>query len=222
MTLSLNLPDSDLEGGSRRDEHSRGSVYHTLLYTVFQKPRELDGTGIVVALSSSNRREGVTHVARQIVQELGRGDFASVACVNVNFLRRLHEPTIEAIRSSLMSTSRFAGEGGKEARSSAGSLVHERRGPWEGSWQYRRECIQLLRSEYEYTIIDCPSLEESGDVLGIAPFVDGVILVLEANRTRREQPRTAEQTIAAAGGKVLGYILNKRRHEIPEWLYQRL
>lgn len=219
MTLSLNLPDSDLEGSVRTDDLSRGSVYHTLLYTVLQKPRELDGSGVVIALSSSNRREGVTSVARQIVQELGRGDFTSAACINVNFLRRLHEPTIEAIRSTLMNAgSRFATDGKPE-----GSLIVQgRRGPWEGSWQYRRECIQLLRSEFEYTIIDCPSLEQSGDVLSIAPFVDGVILVVESNRTRRDQPRQAEQNIAAAGGKVLGYILNKRKYEIPQWLYRRL
>ena len=222
MTLSLNLPESDLEGGVGADEFSKGSIYHTLLYTVLQKPRELDGSGVVVALSSSNRREGVTYVARQIVHELGRGDFTSAACINVNFLRRLHEPTIEAIRTSLFhGGARVAGEKGSRA-SGRSLVVHERRGPWEGSWQYRRECIQLLRSEFEYTIIDCPSLEQSGDVLSIAPFVDGVILVVEANRTRREQPRQAEQNIAAAGGKVLGYILNKRKYDIPRWLYGKL
>ena len=88
--------------------------------------------------------------------------------------------------------------------------LRERRGPWEGSWQYRRDCIDLLRSEFDYTIIDCPSLKESGDLLSVAPFVDGVILVIEANRTRRDEPRQAEQSITAAGGTLLGYILNKR------------
>jgi Mrp family chromosome partitioning ATPase len=95
-------------------------------------------------------------------------------------------------------------------------------GPWEGNWQYRRDSIDLLRSEFDYTIIDCPSLKTSGDLLSVAPFVDGVILVIEANRTRRDDPREAEMSIAAAGGKTLGFILNKRTYELPAWLDRML
>jgi hypothetical protein len=224
MSLSLNCPEPDLEGRPRLDE-PMGSVYHRLLYTVFQKPSDLDnGDGVVVALTSSNRREGVTYVSQQLARELGRSDMNAVACVNVNFLRRLHEPTPDAIRESPLGRgTRFAGERAAGTKASKGSLViSERRGPWEGSWQYRRECIQLLRSEFAHTIIDCPALEESGDLLSVAPFVDGVIVVVEANRTRREQPYQAEQSIVAAGGTLLGYILNKRSYEVPQWLYRRL
>lgn len=223
MTMSLNCPEVDLEGGARPGERTRKSTFQTLLYTVFQKPHERDGEGIVVALTSSNRGEGVTYVTRQLVQDLGRCDFTSVACVNVNFLRRLHEPTLDAIRNSLSkSPGKFSGSDRGAAPSDRAIVVTERRGPWEGSWQYRRECIDLLRSEFEHTIIDCPSMEENGDLLSVAPFVDGVILVVEANRTRREQPGLAEQNISAAGGKLLGCILNKRTYEVPQWLYRRL
>ena len=224
MSISLNCPEPDLEGRVRFDETPTSSIYHRLLYTVFQKPCEFDdANGVVVALTSSNRREGVTYVARQLASELGRSDMTSVACVNVNFLRRLHEPTVEAIRNSLLkAAARFPGERGNTAPSEGSLVVAERRGPWEGSWQYRRECIELLRSEFAHTIIDCPALEEAGDLLSVAPFVDGVIVVVEANRTRREQPHQAEQAVTAAGGKLLGYILNKRTYEVPQWLYRRL
>lgn len=104
-------------------------------------------------------------------------------------------------------------------RKSRSLALPERRSPWEGSWQYRRDCINLLRAEFDYTIIDCPSLGESGDLLSIAPFVEGAILVVEANRTRRDQPRQAERCINAAGGTLLGYVLNKQTREVPRWLY---
>jgi hypothetical protein len=128
---------------------------------------------------------------------------------------------MEAVRKSL---DKFQARSGvwDAAPRGAPLAIPERRGPWEGSWQYRRDCIDLLRFEFDHTIIDCPSLEQSGDLLSVAPFVDGVILVVEANKTRREQPRQAEQVIAAAGGKLLGYILNKRTHEVPDWLYRNL
>ena len=207
-------------GAARQD-----SVFHTLLYTIFQKPRETASGGIVVALSSANPGEGVTYVARALIHELGNCEFTSVAGVNVGFLRKLHEPTLEAIRKSLSGLpSGLVAAGAGPASAQHTSLSVERRAssPWEGSWQYRRDCIDLLRSEFDYTIIDCPSLKVSGDVLSVAPFVDGVILVIEANRTHREDPCVARRRITAAGGTVLGYILNKRTYDVPEWLYCRL
>lgn len=206
-----------------REGFLHGSTFDTLLYTVFQKPRELDSAGTVIALSSMTRGAGVTYTARALMRELTKSDLASVAGVNLSFLRRLHEPTMEAIRNSVSRfQARDRGEMWDASHRVAPLAIPERRGPWEGSWQYRRDCIDLLRFEFNHTVIDCPSLEESGDLLSVAPFVDGIILVVEANKTRREQPRQAEQVIAAAGGKLLGYILNKRAQEVPDWLYRNL
>jgi hypothetical protein len=202
-----------------RPNHESGSVYQTLLYTVLQKPREKDEGGVVIALSSSNTGEGVTYVARALIREFAKCDMTSAAGLNVSFLRRLHEPTVEGIRKSISKDgSHLSGEKGDAETTIRPLAIQERRGPWEASWQYRRDCIDLLRSEFDYTIIDCPSMGQSGDLLSIAPFVDGVILVVEANRTRRDQPRLAEQRIQAAGGKLLGYILNKRVFELPRWM----
>jgi Mrp family chromosome partitioning ATPase len=196
------------------------SVYHTLLYTVLQKPREKHQGGVVIALSSSNPGEGVTYVARALVHELARCELTSVAGINVSFLKKLHEPTVEAIRNSVTRHSCRTAETEDGRKSGTMSLpVVQRSGPWESNWQYRRDCIDLLRSEFDYTIIDCPSLKESGDVLSISPFVDGIILIVEANRTRRDQPRQAEQRISAAGGTLLGYVLNKRVCEVPRWIF---
>lgn len=212
---------AETAGPGSRTEAGQSSIYHTLLYTVFQKPRESDSGGVVVAISSANPGEGVTYVARALLYELGKCELTSVAGVSVNFLRKLHEPTLEAIRKFITTPGR-EGDLHDTAPPDERLTLRERRGPWEGSWQYRRDCINLLRSEFEYTIIDCPSLRESGDLLSVAPFVDGIILVVEANRTRRDEPRQAEQSIAAAGGTLLGYILNKRTNEVPGWIDQRL
>lgn len=201
-------------------EERRTSIYHTLLYTVLQKPREKHRGGIVIALSSSNPGEGVTYVGRALVHELAQSELTSVAGINVSFLKKLHEPTVEAIRSSVMEQGRRVdGDEGNTDRAVRPLPVARRSSPWDADWQYRRDCIELLRSEFDYTVIDCPSLKESGDVLSISPFVDGIILIVEANRTRRDQPRQAEQCIAAAGGTVLGYVLNKHVSEVPRWMF---
>jgi len=216
--VKSSIDPSSLDGRLNEAAEAQASLYHTLLYTVLQKPREKHQGGVVIALSSSNPGEGVTYVARALVHELAQCELTSVAGINVSFLKKLHEPTVEAIRNSVMRQTRRTAEGNNSDERKKASSVVQRSGPWEANWHYRRECIELLRSEFDYTIIDCPSLKESGDVLSISPFVDGIILIVEANRTRRGQPHRAEERIAAAGGTLLGYVLNKRVYEVPRWL----
>ena len=56
----------------------------------------------------------------------------------------------------------------------------------------------------------------------VAPDVDGVVLVVEADRTKRDQIFRARQTIEMAQGQLMGLVLNRRRHVVPEWFYKRL
>jgi Mrp family chromosome partitioning ATPase len=196
-----------------------GSVYHTLLYTIFQRPREEESSGMVVALTSANPHEGVTHITRRVAHELAKSDFNTVARIDARFLRKLYEPTVEVLHRSL---SQSASNVSELRLMDTSLLVPEGGSRWDGSWQYRRDCIDLLRFEFDYSLIDCPSLGESGDLLSLAPFVDGVILIVEANRTRREQILQAERAIEAAQGKMLGHILNKRTNEVPGWIDRKI
>lgn len=218
MTVRLNLT-TDSATALHSDAFEK-SYFDELLYTVFQAPRDPGLGGVVIAISSCDRGEGGTFIARAILNELDRCHHSSVAGLKVSFLRKLHEPTLEAIRTSLRASEHDAQPEGKAlaSRRRNALMTEPMQGPWEGSWQYRRDCIDLLRSEFDYSIIDCPAMSASGDLLSIARFVDGVLLVVEANRTRRERPRQAEQRIAAAGGKLLGIILNKYRCEVPAWI----
>jgi Mrp family chromosome partitioning ATPase len=71
-------------------------------------------------------------------------------------------------------------------------------------------------------IIDAPPI--LSDVTGIALSrkVSGVLLIVEAERTRAPIIEQARRVIETGGGRVLGVILNKRKHHIPGWLYRRL
>ena len=82
--------------------------------------------------------------------------------------------------------------------------------------------MHQLRNKFRYIGVDCPALSSSSDVLGLAPLVDGVVLVVEAGRTTKQQIRNAERQIEGAGGKIMGLILNKRRYPVPEALYHHL
>jgi hypothetical protein len=194
------------------------SVYDTLIYTVCQRPRGPESCGLVLALTSVNSGEGVSFIASGLVNELAASEVNSVARINGFALRNIGVLTTETIQRSLPRSRRNVCDLGRETS----LLMSDGARRWDGSWQHRQDCIDLLRKEFDYTIIDCPSLKESGNVLSIAPFADGIILVIEANRTRHEQIKHAERTIEAAQGKLLGHVLNKRIYEIPGWIYRRL
>jgi capsular exopolysaccharide synthesis family protein len=78
------------------------------------------------------------------------------------------------------------------------------------------------REKYDYVILDGPSVPGSSDVRVICNKVDGVVLVLEAGKTRKQVAVRAKQELEEAGGKLLGVVLNKRKFYIPEWIYKRL
>lgn len=82
--------------------------------------------------------------------------------------------------------------------------------------------LQTLRFVFDFILLDCPSLQASGDAALFAEAVNGVIVVVEAERTRKEQVRNTVQTIEMAKGNLLGCVLNKRQYPVPNWLYRRI
>jgi succinoglycan biosynthesis transport protein ExoP len=82
--------------------------------------------------------------------------------------------------------------------------------------------MRELREEFDYVLIDAPPLSSCSDAVLLGQMTDGVILVVEANSTRRETARTAKETFEGANVKLLGAILNNRTFPIPEVLYRKL
>jgi protein-tyrosine kinase len=82
--------------------------------------------------------------------------------------------------------------------------------------------LEDIRSRFDVVLIDSPSLDVSADGLIIAPRVDGVVLVVEAERTPAPVARRAKASIIQSGGRLLGIVFNRKRHYIPGWLYNRL
>lgn len=84
------------------------------------------------------------------------------------------------------------------------------------------EALSTLRREYGVIICDLPALYEHSTVSRMAGMLDGVVLVVEAEKTRWEVANKAREELLQANAKILGVILNKRRFHIPEWVYRAL
>jgi hypothetical protein len=98
--------------------------------------------------------------------------------------------------------------------------------PERTCWLDESDCgldpLAAITATFAYTLIDCPPLRASAEAQMLAPEVDGVVLVVEADKTKRTEILRARETIEMANGKLTALVLNKRRHVVPNWLYRML
>jgi Mrp family chromosome partitioning ATPase len=85
-----------------------------------------------------------------------------------------------------------------------------------------RAFIKDLCQEFTYVLISAPPVGSYSDAVLLGQGVDGVVLVLEANSTRRVAALKAKRALEAAEVRVLGTVLNNRTFPIPEKIYRLL
>ena len=102
---------------------------------------------------------------------------------------------------------------GAENEADAQALTLDRRGV--------NELVRSLEADFGLIVVDLPPTESSV-CFAVAGLLDGVLLITEAERTRRNVAARAQQRLIQAQANVLGVILNKHRQYIPTWLNARL
>jgi protein-tyrosine kinase len=85
-----------------------------------------------------------------------------------------------------------------------------------------RARIAELRATFDYVLIDAAPLSACNDAIVLGGLVDGVVLTLKANSSRRETARNVLHELKTANVRVLGAVLNQRTFPIPESLYKKL
>ncbi len=79
-----------------------------------------------------------------------------------------------------------------------------------------------LKLKFDLVLVDSPPLTVSPDALALVSKVDGVVLVVEAEKTKWRTARYVREQIERVGGKILGIVFNKRRYYIPQSIYKYL
>jgi len=82
--------------------------------------------------------------------------------------------------------------------------------------------IEEMKGEADWVLFDSPPINSFNDSIALAAKMDGVVMVVRAEKTRWEVAQSAKQRMENGNGKILGVALNKRRFYIPGWLYRRL
>jgi Mrp family chromosome partitioning ATPase len=100
-----------------------------------------------------------------------------------------------------------SGEAGVDLHSSAEAL---------------KACIHELRVHFDYVLIESPPLSDFLESTLVGRLVDGIVIALEANATRRETALRWKDQLERAQVTVLGTVLNNRTFPIPQAIYKHL
>lgn len=82
--------------------------------------------------------------------------------------------------------------------------------------------IAMLRQDWDYVVCDTPPFLAESDASLMAAQFDAAVLVLSCGDSRWEVGRVVAERLEAAGGRLIGAVLNRRRYHIPRMLYRML
>ena len=198
------------------------------------------GKCVTVAFTASRPGEGVTFVVESFAAEIAKRTRRRVLVADSAELQRafIDHPSQVASQVSktdqqnlFVLTPRDAEHSGVDRVEAAAGRIQVRGASAQTAALAVRERdvklergilnLQALRHAFDFILIDCSSLAASGDAAMLAPSVEGVVMVVEADATRKDQVRNSINTIKSADGNFLGCVLNKRSFTVPGWLYNR-
>jgi Mrp family chromosome partitioning ATPase len=219
----------------RSNGHRRHNLQ--LLLANLQNSAQRLREGAAIAFTSASLGEGVSHVTQLFAVELARHTGRRTLIVSAERMQSLgvedylqmpwncHPTNIENIwmlpaKKSGRNKNVETGEDAAQEQPHRSFLMRVTK---EGEQiDTGLNSVDALRVAFDNILIDCRSLRVSSEAAVLSSSVDGVAVVVEAGQTRRDEILNAQRTIENAGGTFLGFVLNKRRYPVPEWLYKRL
>jgi protein-tyrosine kinase len=91
---------------------------------------------------------------------------------------------------------------------------------FSGDWLHDR--LTELRKTFDYSVLYGPPAATGSEAALLGSLCDGVVLVLEANSTRRVAAQRVKEKMREADARLLGTVLCGRTFPIPEIIYKKL
>jgi Mrp family chromosome partitioning ATPase len=173
----------------------------------------------VVAFFSTQGGEGTSTVAAQFVIGLASDPQLRVLFMDV----QAHRPAIGTAAGPLAGL--FLAPEAADARGTSLDLmpvpeVARTAGLFAAA--DARALLDQVGNAYDWIVMDGPPVLFASDAAALGAVADGVVLVVEAGRTKKPVLTRAVDLLRKAGARVLGTVLNRRRLEIPEFIYRRI
>jgi Mrp family chromosome partitioning ATPase len=222
-------PELASSGSSRRDD-DLGTQFEALARRLHAALKRPDQPSCLIGVTSCARAEGVSTVAHNLAAYATHVVGCSVLLLEANVdhpsaAERLGVPVAPGLVEGLAKPDRWndclhrspvsnvwvmpAGRGTAKTRHMANLAGLD-------------QLLESLRNRFPFIVVDLPPATESVFGLAVAECLDGVLLVLEAERMRVQVVERAKQLFEQSQVNLLGAVLNKRRMHIPGWLYRRL
>jgi Mrp family chromosome partitioning ATPase len=90
------------------------------------------------------------------------------------------------------------------------------------SFFHSTDMWKAARNQFSLILIDSPPVNASTDGLAICEFVDGVVLVIAAEKTRSAVAQNVKREILRREGNLLGIVFTKRKFHIPKSIHKHL
>jgi receptor protein-tyrosine kinase len=81
------------------------------------------------------------------------------------------------------------------------------------------ELLAWFRKEFDYVLVDAPPIGPVSDPAILATQGDGILLVSDAQSTRKESVRHAMRSLKAVGADVLGTVMNNVKPSKDDYSY---
>lgn len=172
---------------------------------------ERDGKGGLFLFTSSQSGEGVSWTVQAVARELSQLGPDKVFVLSGRGLPRLSPAQLRSSHDVFQPLGQ-----------SVLTLRPDALLPYETAAYRFEECLDLFRRWFRFTLIDCPSLEESPLALTLTPHTDGSVLVVSAGSTEQSRIARSRDLLTRSQSPLLGCVLNRRTYPIPRWIYNRL
>jgi Mrp family chromosome partitioning ATPase/polyhydroxyalkanoate synthesis regulator phasin len=202
----------------RRREHQVNRIECRHLINLVADLRGRQGA-VAVLVTSARSGEGRSYVSERLAEEL-RDEGASVLLVGVE---QAGAPTAPTRPDVVVSSAEEHGEQLPAVSDESGRLaVVQLAGPPAETHARLNAMLDEPRHRRDVVVIDSLPVESCPEQLRILGRVDSVVFVVEADRTPVFAARRCVRAFEDAGVRTLGVVLNKRRFQIPGWVYHRL
>jgi len=184
----------------------------------------------VVVFAGIDHGNGCSRICRAVAEALAKNAAGSVCLVEANF-RSPGMPALFGTTNHHGLTDALLHQGPIRSFTkptsndrlwllSAGTLAAD--SPTLLSSGHLKTRLAELRAEFDFVIIDAPPLTRYADAIALGQLADGLVLILEADSTRKKAALMAAANLRSSNIQILGAVLNKRTFPIPEKIYSRL
>lgn len=82
-----------------------------------------------------------------------------------------------------------------------------------------KDMVEALRQKYDYIIFDTPPALSMTDASIVSSYADGVVLVVQASRTRKDDAIATKEVLSQVNARLIGFVLTNVEYYMPRYVY---